>query len=66
MTAQRPFTATKTEVTGGIVTIIPVVGLTQSQPTTGESTMGKGNNAVKNDKKTAKPKQLKAKPAAKK
>jgi hypothetical protein len=29
-------------------------------------TMGKGNNSQKNDKKTMKPKQDKAKPAAKK
>jgi hypothetical protein len=34
--------------------------------TTGEPNMGKGNNARKNDKKTMKPKQDKAKPAAKK
>ena len=33
---------------------------------TGDSAMGKGNNAQKNDKKKMKPKQDKTKPAAKK
>jgi hypothetical protein len=37
-----------------------------SQPHAGASTMGKGNNSQKNDKKSMKPKQDKAKPAAKK
>lgn len=32
----------------------------------GDLTMGKGNNSQKNDKKNKKPKQDKAKPAAKK
>lgn len=41
-------------------------GLMASPPTTGERTMGKGNNSQKNDKKSMKPKQDKAKPAVKK
>jgi hypothetical protein len=48
---------------------MPIEGLAQltgSWPTTGESTMGKGNNSQKNDKKNLKPKQDKTKPAAKK
>ncbi len=40
--------------------------LTGNWPTTGDSTMGKGNNSQKNDKKSLKPKQDKTKPAAKK
>jgi hypothetical protein len=40
-------------------------GLFQAR-TRGSMTMGKGNNSQKNDKKTMKPKQGKAKPAAKK
>ena len=43
----------------------PVIATT-STPSHGDSTMGKGNNSQKNDKKSMKPKQDKAKPAAKK
>lgn len=43
-----------------------VTGFTRSPPTTGDRKMGKGNNSQKNDKKSMKPKQDKAKPAAKK
>jgi hypothetical protein len=42
------------------------VWLTQSRPSSGGATMGKGNNSQKNDKKNLKPKQDKKKPAAKK
>jgi hypothetical protein len=41
-------------------------GAVESRRTQGGSHMGKGNNSQKNDKKTMKPKQEKAKPAAKK
>lgn len=52
-----------------IVPIVRVAGLSRgrsSTPATGDSNMGKGNNSRKNDKKTMKPKQDKAKPAVKK
>jgi hypothetical protein len=40
--------------------------VSSDRSTRGDSTMGKGNNSQKNDKKSMKPKQEKAKPAPKK
>jgi hypothetical protein len=48
------------------VPIERVAEVPQNQATSGDAIMGKGNHSQKNDKKKMKPKQDKAKPAAKK